>query len=68
MKNMIKMLLLAAAVTTAVQCSKSVEEPADGPDKPTDKTVTLTVRSASVSQSKTMLGDGGQVFWETETK
>lgn len=61
---MIKMLLLAAAVTTAVQCSKSVEEPADGPDKPTDKTVTLTVRSASVSQSKTMLGDGGQVFWE----
>ena len=64
MKNMIKMLLLAAAVTTAVQCSKSVEEPADGPDKPTDKTVTLTVRSASVSQSKTMLGDGGQVFWE----
>lgn len=64
MKNMIKMLLLAAAVTTAVQCSKSVEEPADVPDKPTDKTVTLTVRSASVSQSKTMLGDGGQVFWE----
>lgn len=59
------MLLITAAVLTSVQCSKE-EINGDGErpgNEPSEKTVTLTVRSAATT-SKTTLAEDGRVMWE----
>ena len=59
--NIFKGLAILSAMPLAmVQCAKEEIEP---DSRPSGNTVTLTLKSPSADDTKTWLGDQGQVFW-----
>ena len=59
--DILKNIALAAVImAVSVQCAKEEIEP---DSRPSGNTVTLTLKSPSADDTKTWLGDQGQVFW-----